>query len=51
MPIKNLLDTAKSLDTGAKSAVDAFKEQVLSESEKTLAAIDALKDEIEELEK
>jgi DNA-binding response OmpR family regulator len=41
MPIKNLLDTAKSLDTGAKSAVDAFKEQVLSESEKTLAAIDA----------
>jgi len=49
-PIKSLLDRAKTLSTSEKGDVEAFKEQVLSESEKTMAALDALRDEIEELE-
>ena len=50
-PVLGLVDSAKSLDASDSKAVEAFKQQVLAETEQTLAALGGLGDEVKALQK
>ena len=49
LPVKDLLQSAATLDPRDVEAVKSFVEQVKRESETTLAALDGLEDEIQDL--
>jgi DNA-binding response OmpR family regulator len=49
-PIGDLIGAARSLDVGDREAVQAFAERVIGDSEKVLASIEGLEEEVTELE-
>ncbi len=49
-PVIDLIDSAKNLDVADPGAVESFKQQVLVETEHTLAALGGLEDEVKELQ-
>ncbi len=49
-PVLGLLTAARDIETDDRNAMDAFVRKVIDESEKTLAALGGLEDEIKELQ-
>ena len=49
-PMDEMITTAKGLDLGNKLSVDAFQQMVVKEGEEVLAALEGLRDEIQDLQ-
>jgi DNA-binding response OmpR family regulator len=49
-PVLSLVEASKTLDVSNRAAVESFKQQVLMETEQTLAALGGLEDEVKDLQ-